>query len=541
MLKNITNGRHELLFRKKVTLIQDLIENQAGHNGNKIAIVYKGKEYTYSFINTKANRISQWLLHSDVQAGDRVLLYGINSERLIAGLFGVLKSGAIFIFVNPETPHKIVKFIIDDCTPVAIIVDYELFKKQENYLRHSIRSILLTSNTYIHNKKFGNIVTWDELEIYPDTTEEIEISSDNIAAIIYTSGSSQMPRGVIEPHQQILFATYAINSVIKNTPKDRILCGLPLSFDYGLYQIFLTFHIGATLVLEKDFKVPLIIPRILKQNKVTGFPATPSIFAMLLHSKILKRVRLPDLRYITSTGDVFHISHIEELRNIFPNVKIFPMYGLTECKRVSIMPEGVDESHIGSVGEALPGTQVFVVDKNNQEVSPGKIGELVISGSHIMAGYWNNPHETAKRFRMDSAQKKIMLHSGDFFKKDQDGFLYFIGRDETFIKSRGQKVSPSEIESFLCKLEDITEAAAIGIPDAIHGQSVCVFASSLVSKTLNTNEIFEHCKGSLSPAAMPKYVIISELPLPKTPNGKIDRILLRAKAMDAIKNGKSTK
>jgi amino acid adenylation domain-containing protein len=471
------------------------------------------------------------LYQAGVKLGDRVILYGVNSDRLVTALFGILKAGAAFVPVHPETSIAKLEFILQDCTPSAIVADRNLLERQDSPIKNSTQPILLTSDSYNFDENDGKIKSWKVLEAYLDCQPDVKITSDDLAAIIYTSGSTKDPRGVIEPHRQIIFASTAINAVIQNNKEDKVLCGLPLSFDYGLYQIFLTFQVGATLILEKDFSVPLSIPRILKLNDVTGFPGVPSVFAMLLRSRLLERVELPNLRYITSTGDIFPVPHIRWLKELFPHTTIFPMYGLTECKRVSIMPKGQWDSHEFSVGQALPGTQVFIVDEDGKEVPSGIIGELVIRGTHVMAGYWNVPEETSRRFRYNSLTGEILLHSGDFFKKDQDGFLYFVGRDDTLIKSRGHRISPSEIESFLCGLNGIAEAAVVGIPDAIQGESVCAYVSLNNTHKITEADIIEACKHGLSLAARPQHVLIFDSALPKTSNGKLDRTILRKMAI----------
>ena len=499
-------------------LVTELLNSQAELNPHKIAIIYKGNHYSYSFLNSWANRVCQWLRQSGVKPGDRVALYGINSEKFIIALFGVLKSGAVFVPIHHETSQLNLEFILNDCTPTAIILDANLLPFLGTATTR-VHSILQMSNDPDFYEPRGIVTQWNELNSYQDFSSSDYTSPDSLAIVIYTSGSTKEPRGVMEPHRQVLFATSAINKVIGNTAEDRILCGLPFSFDYGLYQIFLTFQVGATLVLEADFSFPLAIPRILNSNRVTGLPGVPTVFALLLQSRLLERIELPYLRYITSTGDVFPVAHIERLQELIPHVTIFPMYGLTECKRVSIVPKGELDSHRSSVGRPLPGVQVRIINEEGQEVPDGIVGQLAIRGPNIMAGYWNNPEETRGRFVIE--QGKTELLSGDYFYKDSDDFLYFVGRSETIIKSRGQKISTVEIESFLCTIKGVTEAAVFGIPDSIVGELVCAYVYS-TDPQLNPAIITERCRLHLSPSALPEYVFVVDSPLPKTLNGKIN-------------------
>ena len=515
-----------------MNLVKHLLEWQARRAPNKVAVVHRGRENTYASLNAQANQVSHWLHQNGVKSGDRVVLYGVNGDRLIAALFGVLKAGAAFVPVHPETPSSKLGFILQDCAPAAVVSDHDLVSRFECLVEFP-GAILLTSGDLPIKKTRGKaIAPWEATNTYPNQLIDVEAKPDDLAAIIYTSGSTKEPRGVMSPRRQVIFATSAINAVLGNSAEDVILCGLPLSFDYGLYQVFLAFQVGAKLILERDFGLPIAIPRILKEYNVTGFPGAPSLFAMLLRSRFLERVELPDLRYITSTGDVFPPSHILRLRELLPHTTVFPMYGLTECKRVSIMPQGYSNNYKSSVGLPLPGTQVSIVDETGQEVSPGVVGELVVRGPHIMAGYWNAPEETAQRFRQDDSTGEVLLYTGDYFREDGDGFLYFVGRGETFIKSRGEKVSPAEIESFLCTLKGVAEAAAVGIPDPVLGESICVFVSTTRPGVVDSASIAEQCRAVLPPSTRPRRVIILESFLPKTANGKTDRARIRLIAME---------
>lgn len=514
-------------------VVQDLLEWQAERDPDRVAIVCEGRECTYAHLDMQANRVSHWLRRARVKPGDRVLLYGVNSDHLVTALFGTLKAGAIFVSLHPHTPSRKLEFILRDCTPKAIVADSELVDAHDCLRSGSVRGILLTSNVHPANEvREATVTSWDTLHSLQSSPPDTEVSPDTLAAIIYTSGSTKEPRGVMEPHRQIIFATSAINTVLGNHADDVILCGIPLSFDYGLYQVFLAFQAGAKLILERGFVVPMNIPRLLRECNVTGFPGVPSVFALLLRSRLLERVELPDLRYITSTGDVFPPSHIRRLRELLPHVALFPMYGLTECKRVSIMPRGQLDRRESSVGLSLPGTHVSIVDEHGHKVPPGAVGELVVRGPHVMAGYWNDPVETARRFRRDSSTGETSLYTEDLFRMDKDGFLCFVSRGGAFIKSHGQKVSPAEIESLLYEIDGVAEAAAVGVSDPVLGESVCVFVCLTEPESVTSLDIADRCRHALSPIERPRRIEILDSPLPKTANGKIDRSRLRQMAAD---------
>jgi acyl-coenzyme A synthetase/AMP-(fatty) acid ligase len=352
------------------------------------------------------------------------------------------------------------------------------------------------------------------------------------AFLIYTSGSTGTPKGVICPHRQVLFATRAINSVLRNTPNDVILCGLPLSFDYGLYQIFLSFDSGALLVLEPSFQNPLVIPGLLQRWGVTGFPGVPSLFASLLRSGFLARMKFEKLRYLTSTGDVFPEAQMAELESVLPGVYVIPMYGLTECKRVCMWQLGELPRREGSVGKPLSGTSAEVVDEELNIVPAGQVGELVVRGPHLTDGYWNDPQYTADRFRKQK-NGDFLLRTGDLFRKDADGYLYFIGRMTGLIKSHGERISPVELETYLASIKYVVEACAVGVPDTEAGHVLCAFVVASPGN-LGSDVVQLKCRQNLRSVLCPKYVFVENNALPRNQNGKIDRAGLRRKAVSLL-------
>lgn len=519
-------------------LIPDLLEHQMLLLPEKTGVVFNNTSYSYRVINSEASRVASWLQSIGIHPGDRVALSGTNHIRLISGLFGILKAGAVCVPIHPNTPAANFEFVIGHSSPKVLIVDQDVLRHQENtFRRHPLLAILATD--WVHSTQLPpSVVTWEQAMMYPEFTLSVSESSESLAAIIYTSGSTKNPRGVMLGHQQVTFATRAINSVLANTSNDVILMGLPMSFDYGLYQIFLAFASGAVLVLEPQFSVPMAIPRIIRRHSVTGFPGVPSLFAMLLRSRLLERTELPSLRYITSTGDVFPPAYVRRLQDLLPGVSVIPMYGLTECKRVSIMPYGCLEGRETSVGRPLPGTTVSIVDDSNCEVPPGTIGELVVRGPHVMMGYWHDPEETARRFRHDPVTCETELHTGDYFRVDDEGFLYFVGRGEIFIKSLGQKISPLEIESVVLEIEGVIEVAAVGVPDPVRGEAVHLFISLMNGIDVSTQRISEYCQKRLIPAAVPSRITILKS-LPKNSNQKIDRLQLRALTLEEVRTDMS--
>jgi acyl-CoA synthetase (AMP-forming)/AMP-acid ligase II len=300
---------------------------------------------------------------------------------------------------------------------------------------------------------------------------------------------------------------------------------LPLSFDYGLYQILMAFSIGATVILEKSFTYPYQIIELIIKEKVTGLPGVPTIFALLLHLKDIDKFDFSSLRYITNTAAALPVSHIHRLRELFPHAHLYSMYGLTECKRVSYLPPEELDRRPNSIGRGMPNEEVFIVNDMGDRVRPGEIGELVVRGSNVMMGYWDTPEETAKCLRPGKYPGERVLYSGDLFKMDDEGYLYFIARKDDIIKCKGEKVSPKEIENVLYSLHGILEAAVVGVSDEILGQAIKAFVALDKGSSLTEKEILRYCSQHLENHMIPKYIVIQNS-LPKTDTGKISKKIL---------------
>ncbi len=275
-------------------------------------------------------------------------------------------------------------------------------------------------------------------------------------------------------HSNVDFASSSIMQYLENTEDDVVIDLLPLSFDYGLYQLLMVFKFGGTLILEKGFLFPAHILKRIEQEKVTGFPGVPTLFALLVQID-LSAYNLRSIRYLTNTAAALPVNHILQIRNLFPWARLFSMYGLTETKRTLYLPPEELNRRPASVGLAIPGTEVWVEDEEGNRLGPGKIGELVVRGRHVMRGYWNDPEMTALRYHPGPIPGERLCYTGDLFQMDEEGFFFFVARKDDIIKSRGEKVSPLEVERVLYDIDGVIEAAVIGVPDPVLGQAIKAF------------------------------------------------------------------
>ncbi len=251
--------------------------------------------------------------------------------------------------------------------------------------------------------------------------------------------------------------------------------------------------VGATVVLEKSFAYPAAVLQRMRQERVTGFPLVPTMAALLLRMKDLEPGSVPHLGYITNTAAALPPAHIARLQELFPTTRIYSMYGLTECKRCTYLPPEQLSVRPESVGKAIPNTEVYLVNDRGERVGPGKVGELVIRGGHVMKGYWEDPEATNRALRAGPHPWEKVLYSGDLFRADEECYLYFVGRKDDIIKTRGEKVSPKEVENILYALAGVREAAAIGLPDPILGMAIKAVIAQTEPGILTERDVLAHC------------------------------------------------
>ena len=348
--------------------------------------------------------------------------------------------------------------------------------------------------------------------------------------IVYTSGSTGFPKGVMMTHGNIVAAASSITTYLESRPDDVVLSVLPMAFDYGLYQALMCAKVGATLVLEKSFTYPAVVLELLRKEQVTGLPLVPTLAAMLLQMKQLDAGAFPALRYLTNTAAALPRAHILRLRELFPAAKLYSMYGVTECKRCTYLPPEQLDARPDSVGIPIPGTEAWIVDEAGARVAPGTVGELVIRGPHVMKGYWENEEATRHALRAGPYAWERVLHTGDLFRADEEGYFYFVARKDDIIKTRGEKVSPREVENCLYELAGVREAAVIGVPDALLGNAIKAVIAADPESGLTAREVVRHCAARLEDFMVPKHVEF-RAELPKSENGKIARRRIAEEAL----------
>jgi amino acid adenylation domain-containing protein len=506
--------------------LESFLEASAQRFPDKTALVFDCRRLTYGEIESRANQLAHAMIARGLDRGDRVAIWLENSPEVVIALFAILKAGAVFVVLNPTTKGNKAEYILNDCRARALVTDdshARLLGAQWARVPHLEMAWTVGRSEELDSRgtQVSSIrAVFDNKSFLESPGPKRAIDID-LAALIYTSGSTGSPKGVMMTHLNMVSAATSITAYLENTSDDIILNVLPLSFDYGLYQVLMAFKVGATLLLERSFTFPHLVLEGAVRERITGLPIVPTIASLLLQME-LGRYDLSSLRYITSTAAALPTEHVRGLRERFPTVRIYSMYGLTECKRVSYLPPDQIDIRPTSVGRGMPNEHVYVVDEEGREVSPGTIGELVVRGSNVMKGYWEDPAETAKRLRPGPYPWEHVLYTGDLFRTDSEGYLYFVARTDDMIKSRGEKVSPREIEDVLYGLDGVAEAAVVGVPHPILGHAIAAYIARCAGSRLTEMDVLKHCSQRLEDFMIPTIVEFRDH-LPKTTSSKIDK------------------
>lgn len=502
-------------------LIHDFLAETAHRYPDKPALICDGEVCTFRQLDQDSDHLACELRRAGVVRGERVAVFMESSSELVASIFGILKAGGIFVVINPTTKARKLVHILNNCGARALIAHRTVAPVVQSVAPQvpSVKTVLWTSPGQCDAAP-GRLP--EEILAAPPHAEPAapRLIDEDIGAVIYTSGSTGASKGVMLTHRNVTNTAWSISTYLENDSNDVVMCVLPLSFSYGLFQVITSIRVGFTVVLEKSFAYPYQALQRMAEYRVTGLPGVPTVFATLLGMPSFNGAALPSLRYLTNAGANIPPAHLRRLREAFPAARIFSMYGLTECTRVSYLDPARLDDKIGSVGKAMPNCEAYVVDEEGRRVGPDVVGELAVRGANVMRGYWGNPDETRRCLRDGDTPGEKVLYTGDLFRMDRDGFLYFVGRKDDVFKCKGEKVSPAEVERVLCELPEVAEAAVLGVDDPIDGKAVKAFVVPRDGAALLEPQIRQHCRANLDPHMVPKFIEIRQ-GLPRTDSGKI--------------------
>lgn len=515
-------------------LIHQFIAQQAKAVPDGTALIFKKQALSYAELDAEVSRVAAGLLALGVAAGDRVAIYLPKQPETVFGLFGAAAAGACFVPINPLLKPRQVAYILAHCNVRVLITSAQRFKLLDEVLLEcpELATVVVVEETPPEVKEgVGHCVLgYPAFKAAQGRALPHRRIDTDMAAILYTSGSTGNPKGVVLSHRNMVAGARSVASYLENTPDDRILAVLPLSFDAGLSQLTTAFSVGACAVLM-DYLLPRDVIRAVARYRVTGLGAVPPLWNQLVGLDWPEEAT-SSLRYITNTGGAMPVPTTRALQTALPNTKIFLMYGLTEAFRSTYLPPEEVNSRPESMGKAIPNAEILVINDRGEECQPGEPGELVHRGALVAMGYWNDPEKTAERFKPSPTQPvaipipEMAVWSGDQVKRDEEGYLYFISRKDDMIKTSGYRVSPTEVEEVVYASGLVAGAAALGLPHHKLGQAIALIASQPAEAAGDAQQLQEqllaHCRRELPNFMVPMAVIVRDS-LPHNQNGKIDR------------------
>jgi acyl-CoA ligase (AMP-forming) (exosortase A-associated) len=518
-------------------LIHDFIFRSAARTPGAEALVHGSRRLHYAGLADLVRRTAAALLASGLERGARVAVYMEKNVENVGAMFGAAAAGGVFVPVNPLLKPEQVAYILADCNVRVLVTTIDRLKLLAGVLPacRDLRLVVAVGGDDVNIAALPavqnvEVLSWDGA-IARGTGEmrapHRAIDGD-MAAILYTSGSTGKPKGVVLSHRNMVAGAQSVASYLENTPQDRLLAVLPLSFDYGLSQLTTAFRVGATAVLINHL-LPRDVLNAVVTERITGLAAVPPLWIQLAP---LPWPQDCTLRYLTNSGGAMQRPTLDALRRALPGARPFLMYGLTEAFRSTYLPPEELERRPDSMGKAIPNAEVVVLRPDGTECAPHEPGELVHRGALVSLGYWNDPGKTAERFRPVAPRHyglpltELAVWSGDTVRRDEEGFLYFISRNDEMIKTSGYRVSPTEVEEVVYAREHVAEAAAIGVRHPSLGQAIVVIAFPRDGTALAAGDLLAACKPHLPAYMLPQKVVIAEGALPRNPNGKIDRKLL---------------
>ena len=517
-------------------MVHSFLEDSSRLFPGKNALFAFGKWHTYRDLDDQANRLARFLLKRGLAKGDRVALFIENSAEYVVSYYGILKAGGTTVALNTESTAADVAYVIGDCGIRYLIASQKLLARllpgpegRPAWPGLDRPPSLEGVFAWAPPASPLSVVMGAPTACLPDAcgaesseSPGIRTIDLDIASIVYTSGSTGKPRGAVLSHLNIVANTRSIVEYLRLTAEDRIMVVLPFYYIYGKSLLNTHFAVGGSVVVDNRFLYPNVILQTMQEQDVTGFAGVPSTFTILLGRSNVRSRKFPRLRYLTQAGGAMPSSVQKDVAETFAPASLFIMYGATEASaRLSYLaPEDLPRKW-GSIGKAIPNVELFVADENGRPLPAGEEGEIVARGSNIMSGYWNHPEETAKVLRNG------LYYTGDLGRSDDEGFLYVVGRSKDMIKIGGNRVSAKEIEEALHEHPAVAEAAVIGVPDDVLGETPKAFVVLKGSYGKDTVEqLPSFLQGHLALFKIPKLYEIRDS-LPKTDSGKILKQKLR--------------
>ena len=520
------------------TLLPDLITLSAEKAPRTVALTSGPNSLTYEELAGAVNGFAAGLICLGLARGERVAIYLEKRFEMVIASFGTPAAGGVFVPLNPLLKPEQIAFIMRDCNVRVLVTSPERLALLSSVLAEcpDLAQVVVTGSVPEAGANPGPlpVSAWLDVLNSPARPGHRVIDVD-MAAILYTSGSTGKPKGVVLSHRNMVAGAKSVASYLENTPQDTLLAALPLSFDAGFSQLTTAFHTGARVVLL-NYLMPRDVLKAMEREKVTGLTAVPPLYIQLAQLDWPSAIN-DHLRYFANTGGRMPRETLNLLRQRVPKAKPFLMYGLTEAFRSTYLPPEEVDRRPDSIGKAIPNAEILVLREDGSACAPEEPGELVHRGALVGMGYWNDAEKTAERYKLLASDApgrqpglqlpEYAVFSGDTVRQDAEGFLYFIGRRDEMMKTSGYRVSPTEVEEILYATKLVGECVAFGVDHPVLGHAIHVIATYAdPTRAIGINDLFSECKSRMPAYMVPAGIEILAGPLPRNPNGKIDRKLL---------------
>jgi len=525
------------------TFVHELISHSSKRSPQAIALQIKESRFSYNQLNEKVMTVAQAYLSLAINHGDRVGIYLTKNQENVQSMFACSVIGAVFVPINPVLKPLQVQHIADDCQIKLLITNRTRLKTLMPILAQlpNLMTVIVIDAdkqalAQLQCPKHLNILSWQAMIVSngePVNRVTTATNTSDLAAILYTSGSTGQPKGIMLSHANIILGAKSVSQYLELTSDDKILAVLPLSFDYGLNQLMSCFFVGAKCILL-DYLLANDVIKAINKYEITGLAAVPPLWVQLTKVTWTDRVA-QSMRYFTNSGGILPLPTLTKLRKYMPQAKPYLMYGLTEAFRSTFLPPAEIDNRPSSMGKAIPHAEILVLREDGSECETDEVGELVHIGPLVTLGYWQDTAATKERFKktptraINTQDTELAVFSGDYVKRDADGYLYFVSRIDAMIKTSGYRVSPAELESVLVELLEVEEAAVIAIPSEEVGQAIlALIVSPSCDKESLMKLIIKHCQLNLPNYMIPKQIIVLD-ELPRNANGKVDTKQLTTK------------
>ncbi len=470
---------------------------------------------TYGELRSKVRSLASWVQGQGGARGDRVALCAENGAAFVIAYLGVIQAGRVAVPLNAEATDETLASVVSNsgCT-LLLASRRQAGRCQRAWVNGNCRTVAIDQVPFTGLRP--EVLRMDAIR--------------DLAALMFTSGSTGEPKGVMVTHRNIECNTHDILQYMGLSVEDRAMLVLPLHYCFGLSILHSHLAAGASVVINNQFLYPETVLQDMQKKHCTGLAGVPSTYQILLRKSRFKTMEFPSLRWLQQAGGRLPNPYIAEIRQAFPTVRFYTMYGQTEATaRLSYLPPNQLDAKMGSIGAGLPSSRLEVLKSDGSPVEKGsdETGEIVASGDNICPGYWNDPLETKRYFRDGR------LFTGDLARVDADGYLFIVDRERDMIKVGGNRIGAKEVEDVVCELPFVIEAAVIGVPDDWLGEAITAFVVLTADAGFDPEDIRNHCRRRLPAYKVPQRVVTIPR-LPHNSSGKVMKYKLREELTDSL-------